>query len=66
MRIELEYRRGERGRPEGSLRVEGEPEARPFVGTMQLLRLLEDLTDESGPAKGLPSSAPKRTNEVAR
>jgi hypothetical protein len=33
---------------------------------MQLLRLLEDLTDESGPAKGLPSSAPKRTNEVAR
>jgi hypothetical protein len=25
---------------------------------MQLLRLLEDLTDESGPTKGLPSSAP--------
>jgi len=45
MRIELEYRRDESGRPEGTLRVEDEPEARPFVGVMQLLRLLEDLAD---------------------
>jgi len=46
VRIELEYRRGESGRPEGTLRVRGEPVARPFIGMMQLLRMLEDLAGE--------------------
>ncbi len=54
MRIELEYSRAESGRPEGTLRAGNAAEARPFVGTIQLLRLLEDVsadaadTDERG------------------
>ena len=45
MQIELDYRCGEGGRPEGTLRVRGESEALQFVGIMQLLRLLEEISD---------------------
>jgi hypothetical protein len=56
VRIELEYRHGESGRPEGTLRVGGEPEARHFVGMMQLLRLLEELSDTEPSADTRPQS----------
>jgi hypothetical protein len=55
LRIELDYRQSETGRPEGTLRVRGEPEVRPFVGTMQLLRLLEDLAEQDTSSRQPPS-----------
>jgi hypothetical protein len=47
VRIELDYRETESGRPWGTLRVEAEPEARSFVGMLQLLRLLEEISERS-------------------
>lgn len=49
MRIELEVWRSALGRPEGTIHAVDGGNPRPFVGTLDLLRHLEDLT---GPARG--------------
>jgi len=45
VRRELELQRGRNGRPEGSVRGPGDAEPIRFVGTIQLLRVLEELAD---------------------
>jgi hypothetical protein len=43
--IELEYTRGPSGRPEGTVRVGNTTEPVAFAGTIDLLRLLDELAD---------------------
>jgi hypothetical protein len=47
VRIELEYTAGPDGRPEGFVKGPDETDPRSFTGTIELLRLLEDLTREA-------------------
>jgi hypothetical protein len=52
MRIELEYSRAESGRPEGTLRAGDDAEPRQFNGTVDLLRLLEEVSAETNDSEG--------------
>jgi hypothetical protein len=52
VRIELELRRGDNGRPEGTVKAHHESEGHTFVGTIQLLRLIELLTETGDVAAG--------------
>jgi hypothetical protein len=60
MEIIVDIRQGEDGRPAGTVRAAGQPDARPFSGNLEFLALVESLyrvddrssTPQTAPMKG--------------
>jgi hypothetical protein len=45
--MELDYETGADGRAHGTVKGDHDAEPRPFAGTIELLRLLEDIVSEA-------------------
>jgi hypothetical protein len=45
--MELDYETGADGRAHGTVKGEHDTDPRPFTGTIELLRLLEDIASEA-------------------
>jgi hypothetical protein len=58
MRVTLDIERSGDGRLEGTVATESGPE-HPFSGTLELLRVLEDLKPAAPPASGIPPRSPR-------